>query len=198
MFQHSPHRRWRICPTTSWAWRTPVGKSQCPGSVQLLQRLHWWWKAPFECPLQSRAVEVTGRQVRTVGAWPRHSQPKVAIWLTVAAPMWDLASSNTIVRPSRNCWHNHRTICVDMMSGPYTSTRWLWMLAGYALFCCPAFNTALRWHRLHMKVVHPTTNEEGCLWTQNTVTPHQFYAVPRNKMGKLIFRLSSIWNSNSW
>jgi hypothetical protein len=37
-----------------------------------------------------------------------------------------------------------------------------------------------------MKVVRPTTNEEGCLWTQNTVTPHQFYAVPGNKKGNLI------------
>jgi hypothetical protein len=43
-----------------------------------------------------------------------------------------------------------------------------------------------------MNVVRPTTNEEGCLWTQNTVTPHQFYAVPGNKMGKLISRLSYV------
>jgi hypothetical protein len=43
-----------------------------------------------------------------------------------------------------------------------------------------------------MKVVRPTTNEEGCLWTQNTVTRHQFYAVPGNKKGKRIFRLSYV------
>jgi hypothetical protein len=36
-----------------------------------------------------------------------------------------------------------------------------------------------------MKFIDPTTNEEGCLWTQNTVTAHQFYPVPRNKMGNL-------------
>jgi hypothetical protein len=47
-------------------------------------------------------------------------------------------------RPSRNWWHH----CVDMMSGSYTSTRRLWMLAGHALFRCPVFNTALRRHRL--------------------------------------------------
>jgi hypothetical protein len=46
-----------------------------------------------------------------------------------------------------------------------------------------------------MKVVRPTTNEEGCLWTQNTVTPHQFYTIPRNKMGKLIFWLSYIYTA---
>jgi hypothetical protein len=93
-------------------------------------------------------VEVAGHQVRTVGAWSRRSQPKVAIWLTVAAATWGLASSNTLVRPSRNCWHHRRTISVDMTSGPCTSTRRLWMLAGYAQFCCPVFNTALRLHRL--------------------------------------------------
>jgi hypothetical protein len=40
-----------------------------------------------------------------------------------------------------------------------------------------------------MKVVCPTTNEEGCLWTQSTGTLHSLYAVPGNKMGKLISRL---------
>jgi hypothetical protein len=44
-----------------------------------------------------------------------------------------------------------------------------------------------------MKTVRPTTNEEGCLWTQNTVTPHQFYAVSGNKMEKLIFQLSYVY-----
>jgi hypothetical protein len=48
-----------------------------------------------------------------------------------------------------------------------------------------------------MKVVRPKTNEEGRLWTQNTVTPHQFYAVPGNKMRKLIFRLSYVDNSST-
>jgi hypothetical protein len=43
-----------------------------------------------------------------------------------------------------------------------------------------------------MKVVSSATNEEGCMWTQNTVTPHQFYAVPGNKMGKLTFPLSDV------
>jgi hypothetical protein len=46
---------------------------------------------------------------------------------------------------------------------------------------------------LIVKVVHPTTNEEGFLWTQNRVTPHQFYAVPGNKIWKLIFRLSYMY-----
>jgi hypothetical protein len=45
-----------------------------------------------------------------------------------------------------------------------------------------------------MKVVRPTTNEEGCLWMQNTVMPHQFCAVPGIKMWRLIFRLSYIPN----
>jgi hypothetical protein len=53
-------------------------------------------------------VEIAGRQVRTVGAWSRRSQPKVSIWLTVAAAMWGLASSITLGRPSRNCWHHLR------------------------------------------------------------------------------------------
>jgi hypothetical protein len=44
-----------------------------------------------------------------------------------------------------------------------------------------------------MKIVRPTTNEEVCLWTQNTVTPHQVYTVPRNKVGKFIFRLSYVF-----
>jgi hypothetical protein len=38
-----------------------------------------------------------------------------------------------------------------------------------------------------MKAVHPTTNEEGCLLTQSTMTPRQFYAGHGNKMGKRIF-----------
>jgi hypothetical protein len=105
--------------------------------------------AHFECPLERREeVEVAGRQAGTVGAWSRRSRPKVAIWLTVAAVVWGLTSSNTIVCPSRNYWHHRRNICVDMVSGPYTSIRWLWMLAGHALFRCPVFNTALRRHRL--------------------------------------------------
>jgi hypothetical protein len=45
-----------------------------------------------------------------------------------------------------------------------------------------------------MKVVRPTTKKEGCLWTQNTVTPHQFYSAPGNRMGKLIFRLSYVYS----
>jgi hypothetical protein len=49
-----------------------------------------------------------------------------------------------------------------------------------------------------MKVVRPPTNEEGCLWAQNTVTPHQFYAVPGNKMGILIFRLSYVLHSECY
>jgi hypothetical protein len=49
-----------------------------------------------------------------------------------------------------------------------------------------------------MKVVLLTTNEKGCLWTQNTVTPHQFYAVPGNKMGRLIFLLSYVHGSWAW
>jgi hypothetical protein len=97
--------------------------------------------APFECPLQSTgrsgSLWAPGRNCR--GACSRRSQPKVAIWLTVAAAMWGLASSSTLVRPSPNCWHHRRTICVDMTSEPYTSTRQLWMLAGHALFHCPVF-----------------------------------------------------------
>jgi hypothetical protein len=64
------------------------------------------------------------------------------------------------------------------------------MLAGHALFLFLAQHCAGT--ACAMKVVCPTTNEEGCLWAQNTVTPHQFYAVPENKIGKLIFRLSYI------
>jgi hypothetical protein len=65
------------------------------------------------------------------------------------------------------------------------------MLAGYALFRCHVLNTTLRRHRLRDE--GPTTNGEGCLWTQDTVTPHQFYAVPGNNMGKLIFRLPYVY-----
>jgi hypothetical protein len=49
-----------------------------------------------------------------------------------------------------------------------------------------------------MKVVHPTTNEKGCLWAQTTVTLHQFHAVPENKMSKLIFRLSYVLTLENW
>jgi hypothetical protein len=57
------------------------------------------------------------------------------------------------------------------------------MLAGHALFRYPVFNTALRRHRLR---------DEGRIpqQTRNRVTSHQFYAVPGNNLGKLIFRLS--------
>jgi hypothetical protein len=96
--------------------------------------------APFECPLQSRGeVEVAGRQVGTVGgvfqALPTEGGNMAAVW--------GLTSTNTLVR-----WHHRRIICVDMTSGPYTSTRRLWMLAGHVLFRCLVFNMALRRHRL--------------------------------------------------
>jgi hypothetical protein len=80
--------------------------------------------------------------------WSRRFLPKVAIWLNVAAAVWGLASSNTLVRPSQKCWHHRRTISVEVTSGPYAFTRRLWMLAGHALFRCPVFNTTLRRHRL--------------------------------------------------
>jgi hypothetical protein len=149
--------------------------------------------APFECPLQSREeVEVARRQVGTVGAWSRLSQPKVAIWLRVSPAVWGLASSNILVCPSRNCWHHRRTICVDMTSGPYTSTRCLWMLGGHALFRCPVFNTALRRHRLRDegRTFHNTRGRLSVYIEHSDI--HQFYAVTGNKMGKLIFRLSYV------
>jgi hypothetical protein len=122
--------------------------------------------------------------------WSRCSKLKMAIWLTVAAVLWGLASSNTLIHRSRNCWHHRHITWVDMTSGPYISTRRLWMLAGHILFPCPVFNTALCWHRLHDEGRMSDKNEEGCLWTQNTVTLHQFYEVPGEK--KLIFWLSFV------
>jgi hypothetical protein len=105
--------------------------------------------APFGSPLQSREeVEVAGRQVETVGGVVQALPSKVAIWLTVAAAVWGLSSSNILVRSSWNCWHHRRTICVDTMLGLYTLTGRLWMLAGHTLFRCLIFNTALRRHRL--------------------------------------------------
>jgi hypothetical protein len=146
----------------------------------------------LECPLQSKEeVEVTGHQVRTVGGGPGAPNQKWQYGWSFAAVVWGLASSNTLIRLSQNCLHHRHIICINMTSGPYTSTRWLWMHAGHALLHCPVFNTALH-QRACMMVICPTTNEEGCLCTQNTVTPHQSYAVPRNKMEKLIFQLSYI------
>jgi hypothetical protein len=105
--------------------------------------------APFERPLQSREeVEVIGRRVGTVRGVVQALPTEGGNMVDRAAAMWGFASSNTLVRLSRNCWHHRCTICIDMMSGPYTSTRRLWMLAGHALFRCPVFNTTLRWRRL--------------------------------------------------
>jgi hypothetical protein len=71
-----------------------------------------------------------------------------------------------------------------------TSTRCLWMLAG-THYSVIMFLTQHCTGTACAMVIRPITNEEGCLWTQNTVTPHQFYAVPGNKTGKL-FRLSYV------
>jgi hypothetical protein len=139
-------------------------------------------------------VEVNGLQVGTAGAWSKHPQLMVALWLTAVATMRGLASSNTLICPSWNCWHHRRTICIDMTSGPYTSTRQLQMFGGHAIFHCPVFNTALHWHRLFDEGCTSHKNEEGCLWTQNTVTHQQFYVVPGNKMQKLIFRIFYVNN----
>jgi hypothetical protein len=82
-----------------------------------------------------------------------------------------LASPNTLICPSWNCWHHSRTICLDMTSGPYTSSRRLWMLARHALFCCPVFNTALCRH--HLSDGNMSHNKRGRLPvdTEHSDTP---------------------------
>jgi hypothetical protein len=169
-----------------------VGKSRCPGSVRLRRRLHWGETAPFECPLQIREeVDVAGRQVATVGG-------VVQTLPTEGGNMVDLYCC-------RVGWGNHRDDALRYCRMSWTSLwadAWsittsvatLSMLAGHALFRCFVFNTALRRHCLRDEVVRPTTNEEGCPWTQSTVTSHQLYAVSENKIGKLIFRLPYVWN----
>jgi hypothetical protein len=98
--------------------------------------------APFECPLQStKEVEVTGCLVGTV-------EGAVLVIPNEGVNMADrcccrggLASSNTLVRPSQNCWYHRRTICIDMTSEPHHACR----ARTIPLSC---FNTTLRRHRL--------------------------------------------------
>jgi hypothetical protein len=92
-------------------------------------------------------VEVAGHQ-GTVEGMVQVLPTEGGNMVSVAVDMWGLASSKTFVHPFRNCRYHHHTICIDVTSGPYTTTRWLRMLAGHVLFCCPAFNTSLRWHHL--------------------------------------------------
>jgi hypothetical protein len=104
--------------------------------------------SPLECPLQSREVKVAERQVGTVGSVIQALPTEAGNMVDRCCYRGGLVSSDTLVRPSQNCWYHRCTICVDITSGPYTSNRRLWMLAGHALFRCPVFNTALRRHRL--------------------------------------------------
>jgi hypothetical protein len=89
-------------------------------------------------------VEVAGCQVGTVGGVVQELPTEGDNMVDHRAAVWRLASSNTLVRPSRNCWHHRHTICIDMTSGLYTCTR---RLAGHALFRS-VFTTALLRHRL--------------------------------------------------
>jgi hypothetical protein len=105
------------------------------------------------------------------------SQPKVPIWLTVAPAVWGLELScrrmtPAVRRPFFSC------VSVLQQHSPLPGTHYSVVLS-LTQHCAGTACT--------MEVVRPTTNEEGCLWT-----PHQFYVVPRNKMGKLNFRLSYV------
>jgi hypothetical protein len=142
---------------------------------------------PFECPLQSREeVEVAGRQVGTVGG-------VVQALLTEGGNMVDrcycCAASRIFVQKDDSYCEKARslpplsTTAVHVPSPCLPGTHYSVVL--YLTLHCAGTACA-------MKVVRPTTNEEVCLWTQNTVTSHQFYAVPGNKMGTLIFRLSYV------
>jgi hypothetical protein len=150
-------------------------------------------RRPSSVPQSREEVEVAGRQVGTVGG-------VVQALPTEGGNMVDRCCCRVGSRiipthsyaPSRNCWH-HRRSCIYMTSGPYTSTRQQLMLAGHALFRCPSLTQHCAGTACAMKVVRPSTKEEDCLWTQNTVTPQQFYAVPGNKMEKLIIRLSYVY-----
>jgi hypothetical protein len=137
--------------------------------------------------LQSREeVEVTGRQVGTVGG-------VVQVLPTEGGNMVDhcccrvgshiIQHTRTpvleLLAPSPHHMHRHDVRTIPCLLGTHYS-----IVLSLTQHCA---STACA-----MKVVHPTSNEEGCLWTQNTVTPHQFYVVPGNKMGKLIFRLSYV------
>jgi hypothetical protein len=145
----------------------------------------------YECPLQSREeVEVAGCQVGTVGGMVQVLETEGGNM--VAAAVWSLASSSTLIGLSWNCWHHRRTTCVDMMWGPYSPLDDYGCLPGTHYFVALSLTQHCA-STACMMVVRPTTNEEGCLWTQNTVTPHQFYADPGNKMGKLIIWLSYVF-----
>jgi hypothetical protein len=149
--------------------------------------------ALVECPLQSREeVEDTGCKVGTVrGAvqalptlrW--HGWPLLLLYGFSHYPTHSydrLGTAGTIATPFASTWRQDHTLPLDGY-GCLPGTHYSVVLS-LTQHCAGNAST--------MKIVRPTTNEEGCLWAQNTVTPHQFYAVGGNKMGKLISRLSYV------
>jgi hypothetical protein len=136
-----------------------------------------------------------GRQVRTVGG-------VVQVLLTEGGNMLDRCWCR--VGSRHHPTHSYARLgTAGNIAAPFAST-WgqdhTYPLDGYAWLPGTHYSVVLPLTQhcagtaCTMKVVRPTSNEDGRLWTQNTVTPHQFYAVPRNKMGKLIFRLSYVKN----
>jgi hypothetical protein len=102
---------------------------------------------PFECLLQSREeVEVTGRPVGTVGGM---------VWAppTEGGNMVDCCcccvGSRTVMQKDDSYCEKARSL---LLNGIFQLCQCLAvvfaMLAGHTLFCCPVFNTALRWRRL--------------------------------------------------
>jgi hypothetical protein len=134
-------------------------------------------------------VEVAGRQVGTVGGVVQAVPTEGGKMLTVACcRVWSRIIQHTrtlvsseLLAPSLHHLHRYDVRNIPCFTGTHYSVV-LFLTQHCAGTACA------------MKVIRPTTNEEGCLWTQNILTPHQFYAVPGNKMGKLIFRLSYVDN----
>jgi hypothetical protein len=141
---------------------------------------------PFECPLQSREEEVAGRQVGTVGG-------VVQALTTEGGNMVD----RCCCRMGSRIIQYTCTLVSELLVQFVSTWRQDHIPPPDGYGCLPGTHYSIALSLTQhctgtactMEVVHPTTNEEGCWWTKNTVTPHQFYAVLENKMGKPIFRL---------
>jgi hypothetical protein len=155
--------------------KNPIGNSRCPGSVRLLLRLHWWWNSALRVSSskygRSGSRWEPGQDCRGHGPgtpnrrW-QYGWPFLLLCGVSHRPTHlyaHLRTAGTIAAPSALTSRQDHTPPLD----------------GYGCLLGTHYSIVLpltqhcAGNACAMKVIHPTTNEEGCLLTQNTVTPDQ-------------------------
>jgi hypothetical protein len=92
--------------------------------------------------------------------------------------------SGIVVQKDDTCCEKARSLSYLFVH--YCSTRPFAMLAGHALFHCPVFNTALRWHRLRDEgQTSHNKRRRLAVDTEHSDTPPVVRGPPEIKWGNL-------------